>query len=387
MRHSAVRCLQGTALVAMAALMVAAAGCSKKIPSGPFGAYLVAYPEGVRDSLQNSPSDLVVWPDVPLLVTEIRTDKADKLTYFYVSRSGLTESKGEFDIPPSPLPPPPPPPPSFFSGFAFGEIMDYVQASGYQMFRDEDGGGYRSFNDFPLSPERRFTDRSYYGTPSGAVVMPPAQFFVFSDATPAHIPARSYVGRAEVSRVTGSAYPLTNRGTTPDTTAIPDMQYTGLVGLPGDPDTGPAPPDSLLALSWSTVPGAAGYWVHIYQKRTDAHTSGDAEEIAQPAPIATGKVRDKFIGFFPAPRTAYKLGDPVPPGARILVYRVLLGLQEVLIRVSAVDASGRLIAMISTSGDDDVTSERVGQVDIRRTFLAGAKRVTPARPVPPPGPQ
>ena len=256
LRHSAVRCLQGTALLAMAALTVAAAGCSKKIPSGPFGSYLVAYPEGVRDSLQNTPSDLIVWPDVPLRVFEVGTDTAVfPPRTFDVYRSG--------------------------PGVMHGEIMDYVQATGYQMFRDEDGGGYRSFNDFPLSPERRFTDRSYYGGTSGALVMPPAQFFPFSDPYPAPIPARSYVGRAEVSRVTGSAYPLTNRGTTPDTTTIPDMQYTGLTGHPGDSNTGPAPPDSLLALSWSTVPGAAGYWVHIYQKRNDIHTSSDAEEIGR----------------------------------------------------------------------------------------------------------
>lgn len=365
-RHSVVRSLPAMTLLAMAALMVAAVGCSKKIPSGPFGSYLVAYPEGIRDSLERTPSDLVVWPDVPLKVFEVGSD-----TIVFPARTFTVYRSGP--------------------GVMHGEIMDYVQASGYQMFRDENGGGYRSFNDFPLSPERRFTDRSYYGSAGGALVMPPAQFFPFSDATPAAITERSYVGRAQVTGVTGSTYPLTNRGTTPDTTAIPDMQYTGLTGLPGDPDSGPAPPDSLLALSWSTVPGAAGYWVHIYQKRNDVHTSSDALTIAQPAPLATGKVRDKFIGFFPAPITAYKLGDPVPPGSRILVYRVLIGLQEVFIRVSAVDASGRLIAAISTSGDLDAVSERFGQVDRRRTFLAGAKKVTPARPLPPsglpPGPQ
>lgn len=362
MTRSAVRRLQGSALLAMAALLIVAAGCSEKIPSGPFGSYLVAYPEGVRDSLEHTPSDLVVWPDVPLTVFEVGTD-----TVVFPPRTFTVYRSGP--------------------GVMHGEIMDYVQATGYQLFRDEDGGGYRSFNDFSLRPERRFTDRSYYGSAAGAVVMPPAQFFPFSDAIPATIPARSYVGRAQISGFTGSAYPLTNRGTTPDTTTIPTVHYTGLTGLPGNANTGPAPPDSLLALSWDPIPGAAGYWVHIYQKRNDIHNSEDALTIAQPAPIATGKVRDKFIGFFPAPLTGYKLGDPVPPGARILIYRVLIGLQEVLIRVSAVDASGRMIATTNTTGDLDAVSERFGQIDRRRVFLMGANRVTPDRPQPPPAPR
>jgi len=261
-----------------------------------------------------------------------------------------------------------------------------VQANGYQLFRQENGGGYRSFTDFWLSPERRFSDRSYYAGASGAVSMAPAQVFLFSDATPAPIPARGYVGRAQISGYTGSAYPLTNLGVTPDTTTIPTVHYTGLTGTPGNPQSGPAPPDSLLALSWDPIPGAAGYWVHIYQKRLDIRVSEEAIAIAQPAPIATGKVRDKFIGFFPAPLTGYKLGEPLPPGARVLTYRVLIGLQEVFVRVSAVDASGRMIACTSTSGSMDASSERFGQVDRRREFLAGANKVTPDRPQPPTGP-
>lgn len=357
LRRSAVRWM---ALLAAGALVLVATGCSEKVPTGPFGSYLVAYPEGVRDTLERTPSDLVVWPDVPLRVFEVGTD-----TTVFPARTFTVYRSGP--------------------GVMHGEIMDYVQASGYQLFRSEDGGGYRSFNDFWLTPERRFTDRSYYGRTQGALAMPPAQFFAFSDANPAVIPARSYVARAQISGVTGAAYPLTNRGTTPDTTEIPTVNYTGRIGTPGNPEGIPVPPDSLLALSWDPVPGAAGYWVHIYQKRTDVRNSDDVMTIAHPAPIATGKVRDKFIGFFPAPLTAYKLGDPVPPGARVLVYRLLIGLQEVFVRVSAVDASGRMIATTGSSGSLDASSERFGQVDRLRIFLAHANKVTPDRPQPPSG--
>lgn len=342
-------------LVATIAI-VAGPGCAKKLPVGPVGAHLVAYPEGQRDSLERTPSDLIVWPDGALVINETSSDSTViPNRTFTVYRSG--------------------------PGVMHGVVVDYVQASGYQMFRQEEGGGYRAFSDFALSPSRRWSDRSYYGSASGAVVLPPAQFFAFADPTPAGIPLKGYVGRAVVAGLSGSGYPLTNRGATPDTTAIPSLRYTGLTGPPDNP--GDAPPDSLLNLSWDTVPGAAGYWVHIYQKRADIRTSEDAMVIAHPSPIASGKVRDLFIAFFPAPRTSYKLGSAVPAGSRVLVYRVLQGQEAVLIRVSAVDASGRMIATTGSAGNIDAVQERFGQVDRRRTFIMGAIKVTPKRPLPP----
>lgn len=353
------RSLSATATLLSAAIAILfVAGCGKKLPAGPVGSQLLGYPEGSRDTLERTPSDLIVWPDVPLQVEETSSDTT------IIPRRTLTLYR-------------------LAQGVMHGVVVDYLQASGYEMFRREDGGGYRRFSDYSLPAARRWSDRSVYGAAAGALVLPPAQLFTFTDPSPAAIPLRGYVGRAVVGGMTGSGFPLTNLGAAPDTAAIPSLRYTGLTGLPGNPDSGPAPPDSLLALSWETVSGAAGYWVHIFQKRADIRNSDDAMAIGHPSPIATGKVRDLFIGYFPAPRTSYKLGDPVPAGSRVLVYRVLQGLAEVLIRVSAVDASGRLIASTGSAGDTDAVQERFGQVDRRRTFLIGAKRVTPDRPLPP----
>ena len=333
-------------------------GCAKKLPVGPVGSHLVAYPEGRRDSLERTPSDLVVWSDAALVVNETSSDT------LVIPRRTFTVYRSA-------------------PGVMHGVVVDYFQANGYQMFRREAGDGYRAFSDFALTASRRWSDRSYYGGAAGAVVLPPAQLFAFADPTPAAIPLKGYVGRAVVAGLTGSGYPLTNLGAAPDTIGIASLRYTGKTGLPGNPDSGPAPPDSLLDLSWDAVPGAAGYWVHIYQKRGDIRSSEDAISIAHASPIATGKVRDQFIGFFPAPLTAYKLGSPLPTGSRVLVYRVLVGLQEYLIRVSAVDAAGRMIATTGSAGDIDAVQERFGQVDRRRTFFLGAKKVTPDRPRPP----
>jgi len=354
------RSLRSLAVTAVSLAVAAASGtgCAKKLPVGPAGSGLVAYPEGTRDSLERTPSEMIVWPDVSLTVDETSTDTTVIPTRsFIVYRSA--------------------------PGVMHGLIVDYSQADAYQMFREEEGGGYRAFADFSISATRRWSDRIYYGAPGGALVLPPGQIFLFSDRAPSPLLLRSYVGRVVMGDLTGAGFPLTNRAAAPETTVIAPILYTGLTGFPGDPDTGPAPPDSLLALSWQSVPGAAAYWVHIYQKRADIRGSGDAIAIAHPSPVATGKVRDLFVGYFPAPRTSYKLGDPVPAGCRVLVYRVLQGLQEVLIRVSAVDANGRLIAITGSAGDRDAVSERIGQIDRRREFLMNAKKVTPDRPMPP----
>src|SRR4029077_20329593 len=79
----------------------------------------------------------------------------------------------------------------------------------------------------------------------------------------------------------------------------------------------------------------------------------------------------------------YRLGDPLPDGGRVLGYRVLQSLIPVLVRVSAVDANGKMIATISTNGDQALYRETIGAEDRLRTFPLGAIIVTPKRPPPP----
>jgi hypothetical protein len=349
------------ATLALALAGLGATGCAKKLPLDPHAWGLATYPEGTRDTLERTPSDLVVWSDVPTLVTEFLSDGTQRVYPAYRTGAGAMQ----------------------------GLIVDYLQAGGYQVFRHEDGGGYRQFADFTLTPSRRWADRVYYGAADRTVVLPPAQLYTFSDGAPPSDSLNGYVGRAVISGFSSAGYPLTNLGEAPDTTVIAPLRYTGLTGKPRAL-TGPAaPPDSLLEMSWETVPGAARYWVHVYQKGPGIPSGSDEDlGIALPSPIALGRVRDLFVGYFPArkedgsPLTAYKLGSHVPPGGRVLVYRVLLGLQEVLIRVSAEDARGRLIATTGLAGDRDSTT--VGVPGRLIKFPLGATRVTPDSPVPPP---
>jgi hypothetical protein len=328
--------------VALAALVVV--GCSKKVAFDQIGGLLVAYPEGQRGTGEKTPSDLVVWPDVPNEVTQFYDEDT---TTFIVHRSG--------------------------DGAVVGQIFDYFQAGGYQMFRRESGGGYRRFTDFANGAYQRWPDRSYYGGTAGTLVLPPAQFFTFSDAAPPAVLLRGYVGRAVVSGLSSAGYPLTNLGELASGSAIPGLPFTGDV----------TPPDSLIDIRWDPVAGAAGYWVHVFQTRADIRTSDEAIPIGLAAPVAIGKVRDLFIGYFPAPLTAYKLGDPLPPGSRVLVYRVLAGLQPVLLRISAVDANGAMIASTGLTGDMGAFLEKINEVDRLRVYPLGALVVTPGRPPPP----
>jgi hypothetical protein len=334
---------------ALALVLLGATGCAKKLTMTEIGDLLVSYPEGTRDTLERTPSDMVVWPDAPNLVTDNFTPSGSYLAY----RTG--------------------------AGAIQGAIFDYTEAGGYQLFRRESGGGYRPFTDFIMTPYRRWADRVYFGTALGTVVLPPAEFYTFADASPPAAALEGYVARAVIAGASSAASPLTNLGETPSAASIPGIAYTGSVSSP----------DSLLDLHWRAVPGADRYWVHIYQNRADIRTGDEAIPIGLPSPIAIGKVRDLFIGYFvkpdPAtpPPTSYKLGNVLPPGCRVLVYRVLPALTPVLVRVSAVDSTGRLIATTGLNGDFGAFREAVGLQERFRTFPLGAVAVTPLRPPPP----
>jgi hypothetical protein len=331
---------------ALALLFMGATGCAKKLTVEQIDALLVSYPEGVRDSLERTPSDLIVWPDAPNLVTDNFTPSGSYLAY----RTG--------------------------AGAIVGVIFDYLEAGGYQLYRRESGGGYRPFTDFIMTPYRRWSDRAFYAAAQGTVVLPPAEFYTFTDAAPPATPIAGYVARAVISGASSAVDPLTNLGETTRAASIPGIPYTGAISSP----------DSLIDLSWQAVAGAAGYWVHVYQTRADIRIGDEAIPIGLPSPVAIGKVRDLFIGYLPAPATSYKLGNALPAGGRVLVYRVLPALTPVLVRVSAVDANGRMIASTGPNGDTGAFREAVGLVDRFRTFPLGAVVVTPLRPPPPEGP-
>jgi hypothetical protein len=204
-------------------------------------------------------------------------------------------------------------------GAVHGMILDGTAAGGYQVLRREANGGYAQLKDFTLNPVARFFDSHW-------------ELYAFSDAEPSGFSPPSYIGRGVVSGVVTPLSPLTNVGNAASS-EVANITYTGYA----------FPPDSNIAMSWSAVPEAAGYWIQIYQ-----FMGGTQEKLlsAQPAPFVYSDARNYFIGYVPAPANSYTLNQP---GATVLFTRGLLMKSEYIVRISAVNDQGELIAF--TYGD------------------------------------
>ena len=299
---------------------LAMAGCTKKITS--VDASYTA-PEGQH----SADARLIVYPDAPITV-ETWTDL-------------LPDGPGAEDVLAGTEQV------SIAPGTLHGTILDGTPASGYQVLRREGNGGYAQLKDYVLSPVARFLDSQW-------------EIYAFSDARPSGFSPPSYVGRGVVAGVVTPTSPLTNTSELMGSN-LATLQYTGE----------PAPHDSNFTMSWQAVPGAAGYWIQIYQ-----FTGGSVESIlrsVQPAPFVLQDARSFFLGYVAAPATQYQLGQP---GAQVLLRRSLLYAVEYRVRVVAVNGRGEMIAF--SYGVWEYLREQ-GQY---RRFRAGATKVIPTRLAP-----
>lgn len=254
-----------------------------------------------------SSSQLVVYPDVPLT------------TYFFADMNRAVCSEDDSLIGTAVER-------AASSTTVHGVIFDYSPASEFQAFRRE-ASGFRLLKDYPLQPVKRY--------PVGN-----ADAFLFDD--PAAVPSafQDYVARGVAGGAITPSSPLTNlaRITVTPTASI---LYTGRMNMCGDvPSIGEPPPDSLLAMSWTAVPGADGYWVQIYQFGSDANVLTSRF----PGPAFVGRSIDYFLAFFPGTVTSYKIGDPLPTGSHLLTQKTLFNNADYAIRITAVNAEGELIA-------------------------------------------
>jgi hypothetical protein len=215
-----------------------------------------------------------------------------------------------------------------------GYIFDYTAADAYQAFREE-GASYRLLKDYPLQPVKRY--------PFGNT-----DVFTFDDPRAVPSAFQSYLGRGVVNGVVTSSAPLTNVGRV-TVTPTASILYTGRTNICGDvPSASETPPDSLLPMSWTAVPGAAGYWVQVYQFGTGANVIGGRF----PGPAFIGRSIDFFLAYFPGTVTSYKIGDPLPADSRLLTRRTLLNNTDYAVRITAVNDQGQLIAYPSEASRD-----------------------------------
>ena len=295
-------------LAALAAWMLVLSSCSKK--------ELVAVPPPFGDVMgQPSASQLVVYPDVPLttyfmldtliedngqVVRQNVCSGDDSLLGSTVERAGT-------------------------SATVHGYIFDYTPASEFQIFH-RDGSVYRLLKDYPLQPVKRYP----YGN---------ADVFTFDDPQGTASAFEDYVARGIVNGAITAQSPLTNTGhvtVTPTAT----VEYLGHLNVCGDPPAPGQPVDSLLAMSWGAIPGAAGYWVQVFQFGFGANVFASRF----PSPALTERTVDYFLAYFPSTVTSYTIGDPLPDGSHLLTRRTLLNNTDYAVRITAVNDQGELIA-------------------------------------------
>lgn len=274
------------AVVLFAALPL---GCAKKVTNVD-----PAYTQ--IEGVPNGDSRLVVWPDTP-------------------------NSSEIFDD----LPPVGPSPDDTLlstetiyatsAGSVHIQLLDGTTASSYQMFRRESNGGYRQLRDYVLTSPRRWLDSQW-------------ELYTLTDPAPSGFSPPTYLGRGVVSGSATPNSPLSNA-------AEVSQPVAGTLAF-----TAPAVQfDSLFTISWTEDLAASGYWVHVYQLRSDI-TQDELLRSGNPSPIVNGRVRDIFVGYFPAGTTSYRIGNPAP---LVLTRRGTLLGQVYLVRVSAVGADGELI--------------------------------------------
>lgn len=311
-------------LAALALVAAAASGCAKKVTSVDAG----------YTQVEGTPSEgvqMLAWPDMAVTLTDYErvtvpnteppeiVDQILSVTSTYAAGAGAQRLT----------------------------IVDTTPSGAFQLFRREVGGGYRQFQTFPLQSARRWLDTQ-------------TEVFVASDVEGSGYAPPTYVARGLVEGVSAPGSPLSNEVPVA-VVPTPTLVYTGNL----------QPTDSLFTMAWQDVPGAAGYWVHVYQFRPNA-TIQERQNSGAPAPVVAGNVQDFFVGFVPAPATSYRLGQP---GARVLTRRTTLNGQVYLVRVTAVDDVGRVVAWMQGERD----SVRLAGANQYRRWTIGAARVNPVR--------
>jgi len=288
------------ALLALAVAAWLAFGCSKQLTVDPGRT-----PEGVLAA----DSKLIVFQDIGNLVYA---------KHEFPPNSGIFLLDSTFTVY------------NFSPGTVQGQIMDGTLASGFELLRQQSGGGFSPIKDFPVTAAVKLLSSHW-------------AIYPFNDQPNDGSLPPTYQARGALSGSITTNSPLTNQAVLA-ASAVADCKIT-------EPFLSTAHGDSLPLVQWNAVPGAANYYLQIYQYRGDIKVGSEKYVYGIPAPVAIGKVKNFFIGILPGTTTSYKLGQP---GAEILINRPMIGPDHFFFRVSAVDANGRLIACSAGAKQDTV---------------------------------
>ncbi len=270
-------------LVAVAVVALAMAGCTKKLTS--FDPSYTS-PEGRVDAGARQ----IVQPDLPttMYLVKLKAGNCDECVDTLVSTTSI--------YPAGP-------------GVTRGMIFDGTAANSYEILRRELNGGYAPLSDYALSPSQRFAHSGW-------------KLFTWQDPRPSGFDPPTYLGRGLVSGTNTPTTPLTNVAINHEA-EVQDL----LVGTP----------DHLRTFGFSHVDSAVAYILQVYAMRTGDENA--AIHNAAPAPYATQDQRDYLVAWLPINAEGIDAAN-----AKVLVDLPFVPLGVYLMRASAVDSRGRLIA-------------------------------------------
>jgi hypothetical protein len=334
------------AVLGVAALALTPAGCSKKKLNTVDAAYV---PEGTP----STKAIMLLYPEAPM--------EADRWVDNGPQGASPDDSLlGAFQLPP------------LHPGAVMGAVLDSTTASSYEVFRRESNGGFHRFQDYLTHPATKWLDTQW-------------EAYSFLDPSPSGFSPPSYMGRGVVAGTVTSSSPLTNEATlNGGLVSNIAFDFAAAKNMEGPPwpvgttandwgmsncDSAYHCPDTLFAMAWDPVPGAAGYWIQIYQFTGNTNQK---LESGYPQPLSLTQSRDFLVAFVPGSVSQFNMKDP--GAAMILTRKTLLSGQEYELRISAVDNKGTLLAMTygnsqrSTNGDKILDPTTVAQISGSATF-------------------
>lgn len=310
--------------------LAALAGCSRKITQT----------DADYTQVEGTPSAaarLVVWPDSPTRIFTLDENGTPGTDGALDEDDFVINTEDRYVTGP---------------GAVQTSLLDASLATGFHVFRREGDGGFRQLRDFVINPVRKWRD---------SLVTNNWELYSIDDPNPSGFTPASYLARGLVSGVSSQQSPLSNLARV-TTTSLANIGFSD----------GLTPTDSLFRMTWTPVPGAVGYWLHVFQYRPDVTTS-ERIRAGSPSPVFSGKVRDYLVAFVPAPANSYRLG--ATSGAEVLMRQTTIFGQTYQVRISAVDAEGQLIGF--SHGD----TARVPRETTYLKYAKGSFDILPTRQV------
>jgi hypothetical protein len=337
--------------------MIGALSCSERITEIDPSLQPPGFPEGQPDV-----SQLMIWPDTPNRVFRYKdapprgpNNQATNPDPF-APPDTLVGFREVYDI---------------GAGVVRGLIFDDSPAERYQMFRREGAAGFRPLKDFLL--------RRVHPVLDSAVSR--VDLLEFTDRAPFPAGLRAYIGRGVIGDVVTADAPLTNLARTSRDTVTRHVRFLGFTLGRLNADTTAT---EGISITWQTVPGAIGYWVQIFQLGTQ--TGEDIIRAGAPTPLFSGNSRDFTVAWVPDSAGAavqrFDIQNPAP-GVRVLMAKRLIFGLEYIVRISAINSEGDLIACSGFS--ERPFDWRVFQIENEfEIFTLGGTLIQLTRPEPPP---